>query len=363
MWQLAEQGRPVRAYIDTSAFVHNIELAERLAPDARALVVLKANAYGHGMVELAKHCGERDFAVASSDEALVLVQAGFRNRIWVLEGPFSARCLALSDQENIVWVVHSQWQLDLISRHSRRAQSLWLKIDTGMHRVGFLPESVNASVQFCLANEQIELQGLFTHFACSDEPGNALTKEQLAQIQTLQKQLAPLNELPLCNANSAALMSFPKSHGAWVRPGIMLYGGMSLHAETRCKQRPVMHLKSAVMALREIDAGQSVGYGQTWTAPRRSIIATVAIGYADGYPRHAPNGTPVWIKAQEVPLVGRVSMDMITVDVTDLSGIQIGDEVELWGAHIPVERVAQMAQTISYEILSHVSQRVPRIYI
>lgn len=357
-------GRPIRLDIDRRAFVHNIELAERLAAPAKTLVVIKADAYGHGMLEMARLAGERDLAVASSDEAQRLGLAGINNRTWVLEGPFSTKCLALSTKQPLVWVVHSTWQLALIEQCSHLNLSIWLKLDTGMHRLGFAPEQVAELKQWLSKQAHVEFFGWFTHFANGDQWQHGMTDAQQACMQQTLSA-AGVDHQPQCLANSAGLLKHKLSLHDWVRPGIMLYGGISRLQQGELQneqQRPVMRLHSRVMALRSVAVGESVGYGATWLAERDSVIATVAVGYGDGYPRSAPNGTPVLVAGQRAALAGRVSMDMIGVDVTDISGVQVGDEVELWGPKLPIEDVAEYAGTISYELMTRVTARVPKVY-
>lgn len=388
MFSPAEQGRPVRARISKDAFAHNLRLAQQLAYPAQALAVLKADAYGHGLIEMAQVVSDLDssnpcdIGVASSDEAQRLYQAGIRSRVWVLEGPFTETCLRLNQVQDLVWVIHSHWQLDLLSALPEQGFKIWLKLDSGMHRLGFALDQVPVLQKWLDQHPKIQCLGWMTHFACSDDAQSSHTTKQLAAFEqalealpeSLSNRLSSASQNQsfqhnsarpaLCVANSAALLQFPLSHKDWVRPGIMLYGGLTAceSGGDSVSQKAVMQLTSAVMALRTIPAGEGVGYGFRWRAPRESRIATVAIGYGDGYPRHAPDGTPVWINSQRAPLVGRVSMDMITIDVTDLGQVDIGDEVELWGPSLSVEEVAHHCRTISYELLTRVTARVPKIY-
>lgn len=355
-------GRPVRAYINRNAFRHNLELAESLAKPAQALVVLKADAYGHGMLEMAAAAGTRHFAVASSDEASRLIQAGFKNPIWVLEGPFDHSCLQRTQSHPIHWVVHSLWQLELLARHQDfQPFKVWLKLDTGMHRLGLSPDELDLALEKISALESTELVGVFTHFASSESPDRRTTDCQKAEFENIIASRG-LGSLAQSMANSAGILRHDDSHRQWVRPGIMLYGGIRACDSAHHPQKAVMRLCSAVMALRKVPKGDSVGYGGTWTAARDSLVATVAIGYGDGYPRHAPNGTPVLVAGRRAPLVGRVSMDMITVDVSELESVRVGDEVELWGQDLPAEEVAASADTISYTLFTGITARVPKIY-
>lgn len=354
--------RPVKAIIDLSALPKNLQVVRRYAPNAKVLAIIKSNGYGHGIERVAAQLAKADgFGVACIDEAILLRQKGFLHRIVLLEGLFSEAELSLAIQHRFDFVIHSRLQLDwLIAANTSASLNIWLKMDTGMHRLGFFPKeiphiltqlkSINADAPYCC----------MSHFASADESNNQsddFTQQQLALFLKLTDKEAATKSL----ANSAGIQRFPESHFDWVRPGIMLYGASAAH-ERVAGLHPVMTLMSEVIALKWLDAGETVGYGQTWQAPHKTLIAVVAIGYGDGYPRHAPSGTPVLIHGQQVPLVGRVSMDMITVDVTLLSNqMSIGDEVILWGKGLSVDVIAQACGTIGYELLCGVTQRVPRI--
>ncbi len=355
--------RATQAIIHLPALVHNYQLAKQQAPAAQAFAVIKANAYGHGLAEVAKGLAEQadGFAVACVEEADQIRAAGVRQPIMVLEGPYDQAECAHAAQQGYELVLHQAEQLTWLETINRPL-SLWIKVDTGMHRLGFAMDEVRDVVQRLqqpLANGQQHQLGLLSHFACADDSTAAFNHTQLSRFQTL----ADLN-LPMSMSNSAAIIHMPLAHGQRLRPGIMLYGGSPLlntPAHTLGLQ-PVMTLRSEIIALHDLKAGETVGYGQTWLAPRECRIAVVAIGYGDGYPRLAPNGTPVWLRGQRVPLAGRVSMDMITLDVTDVEGVALGDEVELWGANISVDEIADICQTISYELFCQVTPRVPRVY-
>lgn len=356
------RGRPLRAVIDRSAFAENIRIARTLCPDSNVLVVIKADAYGHGMVPLARAAGDAHLAVATSDEASVLLNEGVRNTIWVLEGPFDSACLGLQkNRASLVWVVHSLEQLVMMARHlaADSKAMIWLKIDTGMHRLGFLPDQLPDALSIIDENDALNLIGVMTHFANSEVRGDQSVTEQIHLFDKALHQHG-LNEYPQSLCNSAAMLNCPEVRRSWVRPGISLYGG---YRRERAPYQPVMSLCSAVMALRSVPKGASVGYGGIWTAQRPSKIATVACGYGDGYPRHAPSGTPVLVNGVRAPLAGRVSMDMISVDVTDVPAVVPGSPVELWGAGLSIDEVASCADTISYELLTQVTARVPRIYL
>jgi len=363
------EGRPLRAVIDRAAFKHNLNLVEQRVAPAKAIAVIKADAYGHGLIAMAEVAGSNDLAVATSDEAHRLLEGGIQNRIWILEGPFDRSCLALSEFElskqcDLVWVVHSLWQLELLQQSALSGQiNICLKIDTGMHRLGLLPDELGLAMSMLGQLDDVQLLGTVSHFASSDQVQDSTVFEQLSYFDSLLKQHALLH-LPQSLANSGAILHYPQANRSWVRPGIILYGGMP-DATDRAEGyglKAVMTFESAVMALREVPAGHSVGYGATWTAKKDALIATVAGGYGDGYPRHAANGTLVAVAGKLAPLAGRVSMDMLTVDVTDLPGVKVGDPVELWGPTVSVDHVAEQSGTISYELLCGVTARVPRFH-
>ncbi len=362
---MVEAGRPLRARIDRAAFQHNIDQAARRCPNANVLVVLKADAYGHGLVEMARGLDDRDVAVAGSDEARVLIESGYAGRIWVLEGPFNQDCLNLSRSHDVVWVIHALWQLELIAQNPDHEDlTVWLKLDTGMHRLGLNSSELAPALARLDTLKAVSLQGVMSHFAGSDEPENPAVFSQTQLFDQLLSQPA-LRRAQQSLANSGAVLFYPAAHRDWVRPGIMLYGGVPDRGACAADHglQAVMTLQSRVMALRTVPGGDAVGYGARWQARRDSLIATVACGYGDGYPRHAPDGTPVAVNGQRVALAGRVSMDMITVDVTDLESVSIGDPVELWGPQISVDEVAELSGTISYELLTGVTARVPRVYV
>lgn len=360
--------RQTFAEIDRAALKHNASIARQLAGTARLLGVVKADGYGHGVLTVAEAIsGYVDaFAVAFIDEAIILRNAGFTQPIVLLEGCFSAAELPICAHYNFQPVVHQQAQLDAIATAKlARPLSVWLKIDTGMHRLGWSATAVNAVYHELLQNPQVASVTMMSHFANADSE-HPLNQQQQALFE--EACAVTKGNIDISVANSAALVStaidlaHPSSQ--WVRSGIMLYGdNPSQHAQPPKPLRSAMRLLAPVIALRTIAAGSSVGYGSTWTAQRESVIATIAIGYADGYPRHAKNGTPVVIHGFEAALAGTVSMDMITVDVTDIvakAPVQIGDMAELWGPSLPVARVAECANTISYDLLTGVSARVPK---
>ena len=355
--------RPLVATIDLSAITHNYAVAKRCAPGRQAFAVVKANAYGHGVSEVvcALHELADGFAVASLEEALEVRALHAQVRILLLEGCFDAAEYQLAAQHGLDVVLHSAVQAQqLLAAGLVRPLNVWLKLDGGMHRLGYSAEAVREWHGRLQGVAQVAELNLLSHFACADERGSEITEWQLEQFLGL----LDLDFTQRSLANSAAILTIPAAHMDWLRPGIMLYGASSF-AELSAAElglRPVMSLTAQLIACRDVATGEGVGYGGTWQAERPSRIGTVSCGYADGYPRHAPSGTPVIVRGQRVPLVGRVSMDMLTVDLTDLPGAAEGDAVELWGAQLPVDEVAQAAGTIGYELLSKITARVPRRY-
>jgi alanine racemase len=349
--------RPLIAVIDRDALHHNLNIARRAAPQARVLAVVKADAYGHGLVECARALAAADaLAVACIEEALCLRTAGITQPIVLLEGFFEAAELPLLAQHRLHTVIHCFEQL----RQWRASQlpiPIWLKVTTGMHRLGFRPEEL-PQVWAALADTPPAC--LMTHLACADEFDNPAT---LAQLQCFTQLAQDFNGA--CSiANSAGILAWRQSHADWIRPGIMLYGASPFPGEIGAVHglRPVMHLRSRLIRINHCRAGEAVGYGGTWVCPQDMRVGVVAAGYGDGYPRHAPVGTPVRVNGEEVPLIGRVSMDMLTVDLRRQPHAQIGDPVTLWGDGLPVEIIAKHADTIAYELLTAITPRVTRFF-
>jgi len=354
--------RPTRAIIDLEALRHNYRLACTLSGSGRAMPIVKANAYGHDAVAVARALEPLAPAlgVACIEEAVELRDAGIGKPILLLEGFFGEEELAAASKFDFWLMVQNDRQLAALRQARLDAPvTCWLKIDTGMHRLGFAPE--NAARIFALLKSCDRVADdlvLATHLASADELDNDFTTRQ---IDLFHKHTAAL-EAPRSLANSPGLLGWPEARAEWNRPGFMLYGYSPFHVphpETE-KLMPVMTFRSEVMAVREVAPGESVGYANAWTAVRPSLIATVPVGYGDGYPRHAENSTPVLIDGHRAQLVGRVSMDMITVDVTDIPGVSIGDEAVLWGRELSANEVATHAETIGYEIMTRLHNRVPR---
>lgn len=352
--------RLIRAVIDTSALRHNLKTIRERAPESRVMAVVKANAYGHGLVPTALALADADaFAVARLEEGLALRAAGVTRPIVLLEGVFASEQLLEAARHGFDIVVHEQLQIELLEKFSGAHRFvLWVKIDTGMNRLGFRPADFSAALEKLrkLQPAPLELRVL-THLARADEPDSSMTEEQVKRFEALTGKLDYENSI----ANSAGIFRTSPARCDWVRPGLALYGVSPFpdRIGTDFGLHPVMALESTVIATRLVARGETVGYGGVWKAARDSTIAIVAAGYGDGLPRGLPNGTPVLIGGRRAPLVGRVSMDMIAVDVTDLPPVKMGTAVTLWGGDLPVEEISRHAGTIPYELLCSVSQRVP----
>jgi len=353
--------RPARALIDLQALRHNYQLA-RETTGAKALAVIKADAYGHGAVRVAQALEAQadGFAVACIEEALELRQAGIKAPILLLEGFFEADELALIAEHDFWCVVHALWQLQAIEKSTvGKPLNIWLKLDSGMHRVGLHPADYQPAYQRLLASGKVAKIVLMSHFARADELNSGRSDEQVAVFQAARQGLNA--EVSL--RNSPGTMGWPHIPSDWVRPGIMMYGATPFDQPQAVADRlqPVMTLESKVISVRELPAGEPVGYGGTFLTDRAMRIGVVAMGYADGYPRQAPTGTPVLIDGQRSRLIGRVSMDMLCVDLTDTPHAGLGSRVELWGKNVLASDVAASAGTIPYQIFCNL-RRVPRLY-
>ena len=356
--------RPLVATVDLTALRHNYLLAKQCAPQRQAFAVVKANAYGHGAREAVMALREiaDGFAVACLEEAEEVRLSAPNARILLLEGCFEPAEYGRAAELGLDVAIQDRRQADwLLSTNLSRPLNVWLKLDSGMHRLGFAPGDLRECHAQLKGQPGVGELNLISHFACADERSHRLTEVQLERYSELLALAFDNCSL----ANSAAVLTLPQAHMAWIRPGIMLYGATPF-AELSAQElglRPVMTLTGALIAVRDVAIGESVGYGAGWVAQRASRIGTVSCGYADGYPRSAPSGTSVVIHGQRVPLAGRVSMDMLAVDLTDLPQAQLGDAVELWGAQMPIDELAQACGTIGYELLTKVTGRVPRHYV
>ena len=354
--------RPARAYIDLQSLRHNFERVRQAAPDSHIMAIIKADAYGHGLVRIAQSLPEADaFGIVSIDEGIALREAGFDRRIVLLEGLFSAEDVALINGYRLDTVVHHAYQLEILEQAIlARPHDVWLKLDTGMNRLGFVPAAAAELTQRLHAIDGIATVRYMTHFACADEPGNQFTRTQFDRFSAALDS----HEGETSLANSAAILAWPETRADWVRPGIMLYGASPLEGKSaeELGLRPVMTLRTRLIAVNERARGDAVGYGASWVCPEDMPVGVAAIGYGDGYPRHAPNGVPVLVNGKRAALIGRVSMDMISIDLRGIDGASVGDEVMLWGDGLPVEEVASRAGTISYELLCGINKRVALEY-
>jgi alanine racemase len=350
----------IRAVIDTHALRHNLSVIRARAGGARIIAVVKANAYGHGLAGTALALGDADaLAVARLEEALALRAAGIGARILLLEGIFGVAELAEAVHERLDLVVHDVSQIELLERSAAAARCpLWLKIDTGMNRLGFAPrEFAGALMRLRSLNPAPRELRLLTHLACANERDDDTTRAQLERFREATRGL----DYEVSIANSAGIFGALRLGCHWVRPGLALYGA-SPFADCSAASlglRPVMTLMSSVITVRRVARGESVGYGGQWVAPRDSLIAIVAAGYGDGVQRNLASGAAVLVNGTRAAIAGRVSMDMLAVDVSALNGVRVGAPVVLWGAGLPVEEAAQHAGTIAYELLCRVSARVP----
>ncbi|MDN4503465.1 alanine racemase [Alteromonadaceae bacterium BrNp21-10] len=357
--------RPAQAIIDLAALRHNYRLVNNIDPASQTMAVIKANGYAHGAVEVAQALEglAPAFGVSSIEEGLALRKAGITTPILLLQGLYNRDELQIALIQHFWIVVQNQLQLQMLTEAVLdKPLNVWLKVDTGMHRLGFqLSEAEQAYTALTQSSNVADNLVLATHLACADELDNDFTHQQLVAF----KQFCQGKPEQTSIANSAGLLGWPEAKSDWDRAGLILYGASPFlyEHEIASQLQPVMTLKSGIIALRKVEKGERVGYGGIWQAQRQSLIATVSIGYADGYPRVTANGTPVLVHGQKAPIAGRVSMDMIGVDVTDIHNVAIGDEVTLWGDSLNINEVAIGAQTLSYDLLAGMPARVPRIYI
>ena len=356
------------AYIDKSALNHNLQRIRSQVGDRFIWAVVKANAYGHGALAVTDSLQQADgFAVATLDEALLIRQRQPEKPIMLLEGCIDAEQTKVASQHKLTLVIHSLQQVTELESLKQVGHShcIWLKIDTGMHRLGIAPKQVDEVLTRLNRLGWVEQVGVMSHFSCADQPEHVEnTRQKHLLLQSMSSKVLASKSVVVSMANSAAIFSQADSLFDAVRPGIALYGATAL-ADRSAKDlglKAVMTLTAPIIALRKIEQGEGCGYGLNWQAQQDSMIATVAIGYGDGYPRNMQTGAPVIVNGQRVPLVGRVSMDLITIDVTGIE-VSIGDNVELWGKQLPVDEVAAFCDSIGYELLTRLSARVSYQYL
>jgi alanine racemase len=349
--------RPIRATISAGALERNLHVAKAHAKGSKVWAVIKANAYGHGLERAARAFAAADgFAVLDFQEAARLRLAGVTKPILMLEGFFKAADIPLLHKYGLTPVIHNPEQVELFKAAPHPGElEVYLKVNSGMNRLGFASDGVRPAYNAIRMHPHVKSVTLMTHFADADGAGGV--KDQLAWFRELTKDYA----VPRSLANSAALIRFPETHADWVRPGIMLYG-CSPFADRSAEEldlKPAMTLTSELIGTQHLHAGERVGYGFSYEAMGEITIGVVACGYADGYPRHAPTGTPVLVNGQRTRLVGRVSMDMICVDISDIQEAYIGSPVTLWGDGLSADEVGAAAGTVSYELLCALAPRVP----
>ena len=349
--------RPIRADISLAAFGHNYAQAKRHAPNSRVLAVVKANAYGHGIARVSKALPDADgFATLELDGAVRLRESGFAGEILLLEGFFEPQELVTIAASRLASSVHCEEQLRMLEKAPPPAPiDCYLKINTGMNRLGFAPANAMKALERLQATGAAKSITLMTHFATAD--GTEGVHEAMNRFEVATHGV----NLPKSLANSAAIFAHPRTHADTVRQGIALYGAtpFSDRSAESLGLQPAMTLRSKLIAVQDLGPGDFVGYGATFFAPHAMRIGVVACGYADGYPRHAPGGTPVLVDGVRVVTAGRVSMDMITVDLTPVPKARIGSEVVLWGEGLPIDEVAHPAGTVGYELMCALAPRVP----
>ncbi|MGG7445889.1 alanine racemase [Kosakonia oryzendophytica] len=351
--------------VNRRALRHNLQRLRELAPASRLVAVVKANAYGHGLLETARTLPDADaFGVARLEEALILRAGGITQPILLLEGFFNAEELPLVAEHQLQTVVHSEEQLKALETTPLNAPvTVWMKLDTGMHRLGVHPNEAEAFyARLSQCKNVRQPVNVASHFARADEPECGETERQLDIFTTFTNGKPGLRTI----AASGGTLLWPQSHFDWVRPGIILYGVSPLENKPWGADfgfQPVMTLTSQLIAVREHKAGDAVGYGGTWQSARDTRLGVVAMGYGDGYPRAAPSGTPVLVNGREVPIVGRVAMDMICVDLGPEAEDRAGDNVVLWGEGLPVERIAEITNVSAYELITRLTARATLKYI
>ncbi|WP_241622784.1 alanine racemase [Rosenbergiella australiborealis] len=351
--------RPIKATVNTAALRHNLYTVKQLAPSANVWSVVKANAYGHGLARCFSALSSTDgFALLNYEEAIFLREAGITQPILLLEGFFKPHDLSLIEAYELTVAVHSYWQVEALANFAaKKPISVYLKINNGMNRLGFSPDDVATVWQQLSALPSVGKVTLMSHFASADE-GEMQMREPLRRLDLATSML----NAPRCYANSAATLWHPGTHHQWIRPGIILYGASPSGRSEDIAGfglRPVMTLSSEIIAIQEVAPGEGIGYGHRYSTTTTQRIGVIACGYADGYPRHAPSGTPVIVAGKHCHTVGTISMDMMMVDLTHCPEATIGTPVELWGAQLPVDTVGAAAGTLGYELLTAVTQRVP----
>lgn len=356
--------KPATAKISSFALKHNLQVIKEKAPQSKIIAVVKANAYGHDVIFVSSALEQMVdcFAVARLEEALALRSSGIIKPILLLEGFFNEKDLPILAVNNIETVVHNREQLDALKEVTVPSPiKVWLKIDTGMHRLGVALDEVDYFYNELKKLPQIQPHlGFVSHFSRADELNSDYTELQISRFLEATQDKEGERSI----AASGGILFWPQSHLEWIRPGIIMYGiSPTDSVGANFGLIPVMNLTSSLIAVRHHKKGEPVGYGGIWTSPKDTKIGVVAIGYGDGYPRDVPEGTPVYLNGRIVPIVGRVSMDMLTVDLGANSQDKVGDEVILWGKELPIETVAKFTGILSYELITKLTPRVITEYV
>lgn len=352
------------AYVDPTAIRDNLARVHAYAPRSRIMAVVKANAYGHGIIPVAKtleECGVDALAVACLDEGLVLREAGIRSPLVILEGVLSAEEAMAAVAEHMVIVVHGAWQIELLKElPTSMPPQFWIKLDSGMNRLGFSCEGAAPLWAIVEQHPEWKFHGWMTHLACADQRESSMTPQQIARFNSALEGLPGERSI----GNSAGLIAWTGARSDWIRPGLMLYGASPFPDQSAVDLglRPAMEVKSRIIAVRDLAAGEPVGYGAAWTSTRPTRIGVVAAGYADGIRRTLSSGTPLLIGERRTSIIGRISMDMIVIDLHDTPEAQVGDEVVLWGRGLPAEEIASRAGTLAYELFCGLSNRIKYHY-
>lgn len=352
------------AYVNLHALQHNLEQVKAQAPNSKVMAIVKANGYGHGLDQIAEHATSADaFGVARVEEAIRLRASGVVKPILLLEGFYAAQDLPVLAANNLQTAVHCEEQLEALEQAELDSPLVvWLKIDSGMHRLGVNPDQYQEFVTRLEACPNVAKPLRFmSHFGYADELDKNITNEQTDLFLSLTRDCEGERSI----AASSGILAWPNSHLDWVRAGIIMYGVSSIGDKPAHEFgfKPLMTLKSPLIAVRDVKKGDSVGYSGTWTSERDTKVGVIAIGYGDGYPRTAPYGTPVLVNGRRVPMAGRVSMDMMTVDLGPDATDQVGDLATLWGEGLPAEEVASHVGTIAYELVTKLTSRVEVEYI
>ncbi len=357
--------RPIRATVNAAAFAHNLGVARNHAGPARLWAVVKADAYGHGLLRAARAMAADGYALLDFADALRLRDAGVGQPILMLEGFFKPEDIPLLARHRLTPVIHNIEQIEMLGKSDPGGKlDVYLKVNSGMNRLGFTMDNLRLAWNALEAHPAVGAVTLMTHFADAD--GESGVAAQLQWFNELTQPLMATGPAPRSMANSAALLRFPEETRAdWARPGIMLYGcsPFSFKSAEELGLKPAMTLTSEIIGVQHLQAGERVGYGMTYEVGQEMTIGIVACGYADGYPRHAPSGTPVLVAGQRTQTVGRVSMDLLCVDICDIPEAYVGTPVTLWGEGLSCDEVAASAGTVSYELLCALAPRVPIVEI